>query len=101
MRKKQKNFLFKLYYEDFKMPDKMNYIKGIMMSCESKKQLDATLSWGKKVLWNYSDMINRRLEEFGSSTWFYVPACFSIINRTKKLSEELDKVYKEKKDRVY
>lgn len=93
----RKKLLFKLYYEDFKMPDKMNYIKGIMMSCESKKQLDATLSWGKKVLWNHSDIINKRLE----NTWSYISTCFTVINRTKNLCTELDKVYEEKKDKVY
>lgn len=93
----RKKLLFKLYYEDFKMPDKMNYIKGIMMSCESKKQLDATLSWGKKVLWNYSDIINRRLEDTRS----YITTYFTMINRTKDLCKELDKVHEKKKDKVY
>lgn len=93
----RKKLLFKLYYEDIKMPDKMNYIKGIMMSCESKKQLDATLSWGKKVLWNYSDIIKRRLEDTRS----YITTYFTVINRTKDLCKELDKVYEKKKDKVY
>lgn len=93
----KKKLLFKLYYEDFKMPDKMNYIKGIMMSCESKKQLDATLSWGKKVLLNHSDIIKRRLGDTSS----YITTYFTIINRTKDLCTELDKVYEEKKDKVY
>ena len=87
MRAKQKNILFDLFYKEFKMIDKMNYIKKVMDSCSTKEQLDSTLKWGKKVLWQNYNGMSKKL----NSTSFCIPITFRIIDMTQEIEDELIK----------
>lgn len=89
MNAKQKKVLFNLFYEEFKMPDKMNYIKKVMDSCKTQQQLDSTLKWGKKALWQNYDMMDRKLDKY--DTCFSISITFRMIDMTTELSNELVK----------
>lgn len=89
MNTKHKKVLFNLFYEEFKMPDKMNYIKKVMDSCKTQQQLDSTLKWGKKVLWQNYDVMKMRLDKY--DTCFSISITFRMIDMTTELCNELAK----------
>lgn len=61
--RKQKKLLIEVFYNEFKMLDKLNYIKKVMNSCTSLEQLDLTLKWGEKVLWNNCNMMETKYDD--------------------------------------
>ena len=91
---KQKNVLFDLFYKEFKMIDKMNYIKKVMDSCQTDKQLDSTLNWGKKVLWQNYDMMDKKLDKYDSCFSFHISN--KLIAMTGDIEDELVRYSKEK-----
>ena len=93
MRTKQKKILYNLFYEEFQMPDKMNYIKKIMDSCKTEVQLESTLHWGTKVLWNHYDVMHKRLNKYDFC--FLLPISLRMIDMTEELKKELVRYYEE------
>ena len=89
--KKQKKLLIEMFYNEFKMLDKLNYIKKVMNSCTSLEQLDSTLKWGEKVLWNNCDMMNRKLDKY--DTCFSISISFKMIGMTKEYTDDLIRNY--------
>ena len=81
------NLTCKLFYSDYKMPDKMLYIQKIMDSCNTQEQLDSTLKWGKNVLWNFQHVIDNAADG-------RLSVQLKIINRIQNLENELVKYYK-------
>lgn len=82
-----------MFYHEYGMPDKLNYIKTILDSCKTPEQLDATFEWGKKVLWGFSDVICKKID----NSWdelFPLSVTLSIIKRTGKLETDLKRHYK-------
>ena len=88
MNTKQKKVLYNLFYEEFQMPDKMLYIKKVMESCKTNKQLKSARTWGKKVLWQYCDVMNRRLNKY--DTCFVIPIASRMISMTEALAKEIN-----------
>ena len=94
MRTKQKNVLYDLFYKEFKMIDKMNYIKKVMDSCQTNKQLDSTLNWGKRVIWQNYDMMDKKLDKYDSC--FSIPISNKLIAMTGSIERELIKYHLKK-----
>lgn len=92
MNTKQKKVLYNLFYEEFQMPDKMLYIKRVMDSCKTNKQLESAQTWGHKVLWKYYDVMNRRLNKY--DTCFLIPISFRMTDMTEELVNEIDNYLK-------
>ena len=92
MRTKQKKVLYNIFYEEFKMPDKMLYIKRVMDSCKTNNQLESARTWGHKVLWKYYDVMHRRLNKY--DTCFLIPISFRMIDMTEELVNEIDNYLK-------
>lgn len=86
-KRKEINQTCKLFYTDYKMPDKMLYIKNVMDSCKTQEQLDITLKWGKKVLWGFYDVMSNSIDDSLS-------VALNLINRTQNLENELIRHYK-------
>ena len=95
---KRKKMFFELFYKEFKMPDKMNYIKKVMESCVTDKQLDSTLAWGVKVLWQNCSAINNHLDQYDCGT---LSISYTIIDRTEDLADELKRYYDELSERLH
>ena len=56
-RRKEIESFYKLFYNEYRMPDKLSYIMDVMRSCKNQDQLDATFKWGKTVLGQFNDVI--------------------------------------------
>ena len=92
MNTKKRNVFFDLFYKKYKSIDKMNYIKNVMDSCETKVQLDSAFSWGTKVIWkNCSTMREILYNEYGSS--FAFPIEDKIMDMCKEISDEITNHY--------
>jgi hypothetical protein len=85
MNEKLKNKVFDIFYKEFKMLDKFNYIKKVFSSCKTDEQKKIVYNWGKKVLWGYFDTMTTKYQ-LDTKTWFYV------YNRTLGLSDELKSI---------
>lgn len=85
MNEKLKNKAFDIFYNEFKMLDKFNYIKKVFYSCKTDVEKEIAYNWGKKVLWGYFDAMTTKYQ-LDTKTWFYV------YNRTLALSDELKSI---------
>ncbi len=74
-----------VFYSQYKMPDKMMYIKKVMDSCKTQEQLDAARKWGIKVLWGFFDVMSNDIFSF------CIELC--LIDRTKELCNEINRYY--------
>lgn len=91
MNEKLKNKAFDIFYNEFKMLDKFNYIKKVFSSCKTDEQKEITYNWGKKVLWGYFDVINNKYQlEYDSFQWLQIWRY--IYDRTLELSDELKSI---------
>lgn len=93
MTNKQKNLIFTAFYEEFKMPDKMNYIKKVIDSCENRKQLLLTIDWGIKSLWRINDQMTDKIHKIGVGIWEACAMSMRITNMTSVLNKELIKFF--------
>jgi len=94
MNKKSKNKAFDIFYNKFKMLDKFNYIKKVMFSCTTPQELDVAHKWGISTLWKWFDAMNNDDEFDLFRAWSF---CYS---RTRDLSDDLRKTYKELYDKL-
>ena len=86
MSRAENKLICELFYSEYKMPDKMMYIKKVMDSCKTREQLDAAYKWGIKVLWAFHDVMVK--DKFS----FYIT--LSLIDRTEKLGDEITRYHK-------
>lgn len=77
--------IYDIFYNEFKMLDKFNYIKNVFYSCKSDEQKEITYNWGMNVLWGYFDEITTKYQ-LGMKAWF------DVYNRTFLLSNELKSI---------
>ena len=92
MNTKKRNVFFDLFYKKYKSIDKMNYIKKVMDSCETKVQLDSAYSWGIEIIWKTCSAMREILDnEYGSI--FAFPIEDKIMDMCKEISDEITNHY--------
>ena len=84
-RRKEIESFYKLFYNEYRMPDKLSYIMDVMRSCKNQDQLDATFKWGKKVLGQFNDVIYKSIRDLSIK--------LKLLNRTEQLIETLKNYY--------
>ena len=57
MRNKFKEKIYNIFYNEYKMFDKYQYIKNVMKSCKYEKQLVSAYYWGYDTMWKWCDNI--------------------------------------------
>ena len=85
-RRKEIESFYKLFYNEYRMPDKLSYIMDVMRSCKSQDQLDTTLKWGKKVLGQFNDIICKSIGDLSIK--------LKLLNRTEQLIDTLKNYHK-------
>lgn len=85
-RRKEIESFYKLFYNEYRMPDKLSYIMDVMRSCKNQDQLDTTLKWGKKVLGQFNDVICKSIGDFSIK--------LKLLNRTEQLIDTLKNYHK-------
>lgn len=85
MNRKEKNTAHKLFYNEYRMPDKMLYIKKVMDSCTTIEQLGNAYMWGVNVIWKFYDVM---CEPCSCIVTLY------LTNMTKEISEDLSAHFK-------
>ncbi len=90
----KKEKAYNIFYNKYKMLEKFNYIKRVMSSCTTTKQLDVAHIWGKSTLWKWFDAMKNDDDFDLFRAWSF---CYS---RTYDLSDDLKKTYKELYDKL-
>ena len=85
-RRKEIESFYKLFYNEYRMPDKLSYIMDVMRSCKNRDQLDTTLKWGKKVLGQFNDIICKSIGDLSIK--------LKLLNRTEQLIDTLKNYHK-------
>lgn len=85
-RRKEIESFYKLFYNEYRMPDKLSYIMNVMRSCKNRDQLDTTLKWGKKVLGQFNDIICKSIGDLSIK--------LKLLNRTEQLIDTLKNYHK-------
>jgi hypothetical protein len=85
-RRKEIESFYKLFYNEYRMPDKLSYIMDVMRSCKNQDQLDTTLKWGKKVLGQFNDIICKSIGDLSIK--------LKLLNRTEQLIDTLKNYHK-------
>ena len=80
-RRKEIESFYKLFYNEYRMPDKLSYIMDVMRSCKNQDQLDTTLKWGEKVLGQFNDVICKSIRDISIE--------LKLLNRTEQLIDTL------------
>ena len=88
MNKKKTEKAYDIFYNKYKMLDKYNYVKKVMSSCKTEKQLDNAYSWGYNILWKWFDVMDKEIKKKygvinGLDFWHYT------FNRTSLLTDDL------------
>ena len=99
MTKKRKAKAFDVFYNEFKMLEKFTYIRKVMDSCDTAKQLDSAFKWGTKALWSWYGVMKSTCDDRfgvidGIDIWNY------IFKRTSQLSDELVNVKDDRFKRI-
>ena len=92
-RRKEIESFYKLFYNEYRMPDKLSYIMDVMRSCKNQDQLDATFKWGKTVLGQFNDVIYKSIRDLSIK--------LKLLNRTEQLIETLKNYYEVLSKRSY
>ena len=94
MNEKSKNKAFNIFYNKYKMLEKFNYIKKVMLSCTTPKELDVAHKWGISTLWMWFDAMNN-----DDNSDLFINLSF-LYSRTRDLSDDLRKTYKDLYDKL-
>lgn len=86
--RKRKKKAFDIFYKEYNMLDKFNYIKEVMSSCKNVKQLDIAYDWGRSTLWKWFDVMNRKYcDRYDSFDWLTMWRY--MFTRVSDLSDDL------------
>lgn len=99
MNRRRRETAYTIFYDDYKMLEKMGYIKDVMGSCKTKSQLDNAYNWGLKVIWGLFDKMTRQYcNKFDTIKW--IDICEYWMKRMKLICEELKDKYNEMSGKV-
>lgn len=98
--RRRRETAYTVFYDDYKMLEKMGYIKNVMGSCKTKSQLDNAYNWGVKTMWGLFDKMNRQYRnKFDTFRWIDIYEYW--MKRMKLIGEELKDKYNEMSGKVY
>ena len=94
LKKKCQEIADSAFYNELRIPDKMLFIKKVMASCKTSKQLTSTLEWGRKVIYNAWELHDQNaFDKYDAITAFRINSKFA--DNVKLVDHELYESYVE------
>ena len=88
MNRRNREIAHNLFYNEYDMMGKFDYIKKVMASCTSQIECSTINEWGNKVLWSYYNLFHDRYgKKYGFCEWLDIEKYF--FHRTRDITREL------------